>query len=131
MTARERLVAYRNQVLLLAAMEQDLSRIGASGAPARIQPLRCGDGRFTNEPAAATAQAWEGLMKRRDALARALSEELAAALDIIRTATDSRTYMLLTLYYLQGLTDQQIAKTLYISREQVNKRRNAFFRQLH
>ncbi len=132
MTNRELLNDYRNQVLLLLALDQDLTRLGTIGAPMRVKAQRYDDvSRGTNDPTAASMQAWDGLLQRRDTLALALSDgRKEAVLRIINTAKDSRTLMVLMLYYLHGLTDQQIADQIFISREQVNKRRNDFIHRL-
>lgn len=132
MTNKELLNDYRNQVLLLSAINQDLARIGVTGAPTGGKTQRYdGAPRGTNDPTAASIQAWDGLLQRRDALALALSDgRKEAVLRIINAAKDTRTLMVLMLYYLHGLTDQQIADQIFISREQVNKRRNDFIHRL-
>lgn len=128
MTNKELLNEYRNQVLLLLALEQDLERIGVTGAPTGVKTQHFSEvSRNTNDPIAAANQAWDGLLQRRNALMAALSDgRKQAVLRIINAAKDSRTLMVLVLYYLHGLTDQQIADQILISREQVNKRRNRF-----
>lgn len=133
MNVKEHLESYRQQVLLLSAMDKDLARVGGSGAPGGIHARQYTDApRGTNNPAAASLQAWDGLLKRRNALAEALAgKERQEALRIINTEEDPRTLMILMLYYLHGMTDQQIADQLFISREQANKRRNDFFHHTH
>lgn len=128
MNARERLESYRQQVLLLAALDRDLPKIGGTGAPGGIPAGQFRDTpRGTNHPMAASLQAWDGLLKRRNDLAQALAgEPRQEALRIINAEENPRTMMILMLYYLHGLTDQQIADQLFISRRQVNLRRNNF-----
>lgn len=128
MNVREHLESYRQQVLLLAAIDWDLSKVGSTGAPGGIHAQQYTDApRGTNNMAAASLQAWDGLLKRRNALAQGLAgEQRQEALRIITTEQDPRTMIILMLYYLHGLTDQQIADQLFISRRQANQRRNDF-----
>ncbi len=132
MTNMELLNDYRKQVLLLSALNQDLARIGVTGAPMGVKTQRYdGTPRGTYDPTAASMQAWDGLLQRRNTLMTALSDgRKEAVLRIINDAKDTRTLMVLMLYYLHGLTDQQIADQIFISREQVNKRRNDFIHRL-
>lgn len=132
MTNKKLLNDYRNHVLLLLALEQDLARIGVTGAPRGVKTQRCDSAPMgTNDPVAAANQAWDGLLQRRDELLVSLSDgRKQSVLRVINTAKDTRTLMVLMLYYLHGLTDQQIAEQIFISREQVNKRRNDFIRRL-
>ncbi len=128
MNVREHLEGYRQQVLLLAAIDKDLARVGSCGVPGGIRVQQYTDApRGTNNPAAASWQAWDGLLKRRNELAEVLAgDQRQKALRIINAEQDPRTMIILMLYYLHGLTDQQIADQLFISRRQANQRRNDF-----
>ncbi|MBQ3155911.1 MAG: sigma-70 family RNA polymerase sigma factor [Clostridia bacterium] len=131
MTKQAQLEWYRNQVQLLMQLDQALLQIGSTGAPSVARAQQYQDyTQGTNHRAAAALQRWEGLIQRREAYARTVAEHKEEELKIISLAEDDRTLMILMLYYLHGLTDQEIADQLFISREQANKRRNAFLRTL-
>lgn len=69
---------------------------------------------------------------RRASLAQWFTEDREARLKaILRQAMTCELVMILTMYYEQGMTDQQIAKSLHCSREHVNKARNRFINDLH
>lgn len=131
MTKQAQLEWYRGQVHLLMQLDQALAQLGSSGAPSAAKAQQYQEyTQNTNHMAAAALQRWEGICQRREAYAQTVAEHKEEALQIISQATDDRTLMILMLYYLHGLTDQEIADQLFISREQTNKRRNAFLRTL-
>lgn len=124
MTSRELLDWYRNHLMLLMALEQDLARIGCIGGPNGVRAQQYNSEPVgTNNASAASIQAWEGLNERHQSYSRELDACRDEVLHIINALQDCRMVMILTLYYLQALTDQQIASKLLISREHVNRLR--------
>lgn len=110
------LKAYREKVIALRALQEQLSRCGGTGGPAGVRGTRWdGQPRGTNDPAAAAAQLADGLT----AMARRQQEELnrlwPQVLEITSRIDDVRLYMIVHHYYVLGQTIEDIAEYLYVS----------------
>lgn len=117
MTKKELLTAYRNGVIELEELRRQLSQVGTDGRPNGCRSMQtdriaCG----TNNSNAAAMQLADGLedmLHRKEEEQNALAEEVNKLLAGIR---DFRTYLIIHHYYVLGHTDEQVARTLSISR---------------
>ena len=129
MTKKELLTNYRTSVIELEELRRQLSRVGTDGRPAGChtsQTDRLSSG--TNDPSSAAMQLAEGLelmLRQREAE----QQELAGMVDeLLRNIRDFRTYMVIQHYYILAKTDEQVARTLAMSKSRVNQLRMNFLR---
>lgn len=129
MTRKELLTAYRNGVIELEELRRELSRVGTDGRPSGVRSMQtdriaCG----TNDPSAAATQLADGLeemLHRREAEQQTLAKEVDKLLNGIR---DFRTYMVIHHYYVLARTDEQVARTMSMSKSRINQIRSSFLR---
>lgn len=122
MTKKELLTAYRNGVIELEELRRQLSRVGTDGRPSGVRSMQtdriaCD----TNDPNAAAAQLADGLenmLHIKEAEQQTLAKEIDKLLGSIR---DFRTYMVIHHYYILARTDEEVARTMSVSRGRVNQ----------
>lgn len=122
MTKKELLTAYRTGVIELEELRRQLSRVGTDGRPGGCRGMQtdritCG----TNNPNAAATQLADGLeelLHRKEAEQQTLAKDVDKLLNSIR---DFRTYMVIHHYYVLARTDEQVARTMSVSRGRVNQ----------
>ena len=120
------LQAYREKVIALRELQEEIARCGGSGAPVGLRGARP-DGlpRGTNDPAAARQLA-DGL----EVLARRQKDELDAlwprVLALTSRIDDARVYMIAHSYYVLGQSIDVIAQHLYVSVRTVARMKKAF-----
>nr|MBR4280278.1 hypothetical protein [Clostridia bacterium] len=128
MTKKELLTAYRELTIELEELRRQLKRVGADGRPAGVQALQTDRvTRGTNNPGAAAIQLADGLdvlLERKESEQAALSKEVDTLLAGIR---DFRTYLVIYHYYVLARTDEQVARTLSISRVRALQLRQRYF----
>ena len=117
MTKKELLTAYRAATIELEELRRQLKRVGSDGHPAGVRTKQTDRiARGTNDPDAAAMQLADGLealLAQREAELTTLSAQVDTLLAGIR---DFRTYLIIYHYYVLGHTDEQVARTLSISR---------------
>lgn len=117
MTKKELLTAYRAATIELEELRRQLKRVGSDGRPAGVRTMQTDRiARGTNDPDAAAMQLADGLealLAQREAELTTLSAQVDALLAGIR---DFRTYLIIYHYYVLGHTDEQVARSLSISR---------------
>lgn len=117
MTKKELLTAYRAATIELEELRRQLKRVGSDGHPAGVRTMQTDRiARGTNDPDAAAMQLADGLealLAQREAELTTLSAQVDTLLAGIR---DFRTYLIIYHYYVLGHTDEQVARTLSISR---------------
>ena len=117
MTKKELLTAYRAATIELEELRRQLKRVGSDGRPASVRTMQTDRiARGTNDPDAAAMQLADGLealLAQREAELTTLSAQVDALLAGIR---DFRTYLIIYHYYVLGHTDEQVARSLSISR---------------
>lgn len=117
MTKKELLTAYRAATIELEELRRQLKRVGSDGRPAGVRAMQTDRiARGTNDPDAAAMQLADGLealLAQREAELAELNTQVDALLAGIR---DFRTYLIIYHYYVLGHTDEQVARTLSISR---------------
>ena len=122
MTKRELLTAYRAAAIELEELRRQLKRIGTDGRPCGIKTMRTDRvGRGTNDPEAAAMQlaiGLETLLAQKERDLAALHDQVDNLLAGIR---DFRTYLVIHHYYRLGRTDEQVARTMSVSRARVNQ----------
>ncbi|MCH5287748.1 MAG: hypothetical protein J1E43_10015 [Christensenellaceae bacterium] len=127
----ELLAAYRDRVLALQELEEQLSRCGTTGAPASYRLSRL-DGlpRGTNDPTAAAIQLSDGL----EAMAKRQREELNSlwpqVLALTSRIDDVRLYMIIHHYYVLAQTIEEIAGHLYVSPRTVARLKKGYLDSL-
>lgn len=130
-TKVELLAAYRELVLELRDLEEQLELVGTDGRPAGYRGVDTAQAsRGTNDPGAAAIQLAEGLEKRigqkRASLAE-LAMPLAEVLSSLRTA---KLFAVAQHYYVLGESDRAIAMQLRLSTSRINQLRNSLLREL-
>lgn len=128
MTKKELLTNYRASVIELEELRRQLKRIGTDGRPAGVRTMSADSIRGTNDPAAAALQLADGLeelLHRKEAEQQTMQQQVDMLLKGIR---DFRTYMVIHHYYILAHTDEQIARTMVISKSRVNQLRTGFLR---
>lgn len=128
MTKKELLTNYRASVIELEELRRQLKRIGTDGRPAGVRAMSADSIRGTNDPAAAALQLADGLeelLHRKEAEQQTMQQQVDMLLKGIR---DFRTYMVIHHYYILAHTDEQIARTMVISKSRVNQLRTGFLR---
>lgn len=127
----ETLKAYRAAVLEIEELEAQLARATPSGRPSGCSTAHFGErGPSTNDPMAAALQLADGLegiiQRKREELAL-LTPQVITALNRI---TSGRMLQIVQGYYLQALTDEQIAVRIGLTSARVNQLRNSFLRDV-
>ena len=128
MTRKELLTAYRAAAIELDELRHQLNRVGTNGRPAGIRTLQTDRiARSTNNHEAASIQLADGLeslLSQKEADLAALSPQVDTLLAGIR---DFRTYLIIYHYYVLAHTDEQVARTLSISRVRALQLRQQYF----
>ena len=127
----ETLRAYRAAVLEIEELEAQLARATPSGRPSGCGSVHFGDrGPSTNDPLAAAMQLADGLegiiQRKREELAL-LTPQVISALNRI---TSGRMLQIVQGYYMQALTDEQIAVRIGLTSARVNQLRKSFLRDV-
>ena len=129
MTKKELLTSYRTSVIELEELRRQLARVGSDGRPGgcrTMQTDRISTG--TNDPSAAAMQLADGLeemLHRKEAEQQSLSGQVD---ELLRGIRDFRTYMVIQHYYILAKTDEQVARTMAMSKSRVNQLRVNFLR---
>lgn len=127
MTKKELLNKYRTSVIELEELRRQLSRVGSDGRPtgcSSVQTDRIAIG--TNHSAAAALQLADGL---ESMLLRKEEEQQSMTRDVdqlLKSIHDFRTYMVIQHYYILAKTDEQVARSISMSRGRVNQIRREF-----
>lgn len=129
MTKKEVLTEYRAKVIELQELRHQLNRIGTDGRPSSGRSAQVDDlHRGTNHPGAAALQLADGL----EAMQRRKEEELmqlGQQIDLLlRDIKDFRTYIVIQNYYVLARTDEQVARTISMSKSRVNQIRMEYLR---
>lgn len=129
MTKKELLTNYRAKVIELEELRHQLLRIGTDGRPSGVHsPQMDFIARGTNNSVAAALQLADGL----EALQRQKEEELAQLsrqIDaLLKDIKDFRTYIVIQNYYVLAKTDEQVARTISMSKSRVNQIRMEYLR---
>lgn len=129
MTKKEVLTEYRAKVIELQELRHQLNRIGTDGRPSSGRSAQMDDlHRGTNHPVAAVLQLADGL----EAMQRRKEEELmqlGQQIDLLlRDIKDFRTYIVIQNYYVLARTDEQVARTISMSKSRVNQIRMEYLR---
>lgn len=131
MTKKELLNTYRTKVLELDELRHQLSRTGTNGHPSGCRTMQWESSRHgTNVPGAAAVQLAEGLealASRKEAELQKLAEPVEK---LLKSITDCRTYMVIQHYYVLAMTDEQIARIMYISRTRTNQIRRDYMKAI-
>lgn len=129
MTKKELLTTYRNMVIELEELQHQLNRLGTDGRPSAGRTVQTeAIARSTNNPGAAVLQLADGLeaMKcQKETELAHLSEQIEALLKDIK---DFRTYIVIQHYYVLAKTDEQVARTISMSKSRVNQIRMEYLR---
>lgn len=126
MTHKDILYSCRAAVLELRVLEEQLALCLPTGTPSGVKAQQYDEPLpGTNDPTAAALQLYDGLMAKRDALALQVSRHSKAAWNCIKTARQSRDMVILSNYYLLGMTDAEIAHTQFLTRETVCRLRRS------
>lgn len=129
MSKKELLTKYRTMVIELEELHNQLSRIGTDGRPSaghsvQTDRITCG----TNNPGAAALQLADGLeamkCQKENELVH-LGEQVELLLKDIK---DFRTYIVIQHYYVLAKTDEQVARTISMSKSRVNQIRMEYLR---
>ena len=129
MTKKELLTNYRAAVIEMEELRRQLARIGTDGRPSSVctqDTARIARG--TNDPAAAAMQLADGLeemLARKEAELEGMRQQVDVLLRGIR---DFRTYMVIQHYYICAHTDEQVARTMSMSKSRINQIRTGFLR---
>lgn len=125
MTDVEVLKSYRDILMEIIAIEDQLERAGTTGAPAPLGAIAYDKpGGATNDRTAASMQAQDGieqLLQARWAELNAIAERFHSIVTGVRNA-QWRT--ILYRYYALGETDEQVAEKMGIGSKAVNRARN-------
>ena len=126
MTHKDILESCRAAVLELRDLEEQLTRCLPTGAPSSVKAQQYdAPPPGTNDPTAAALQLYEGLMAQRDALALQVSRHSKAAWNCIKAARQPRDMVILSNYYLLGMTDAEIAHAQDLARETICRLRRS------
>lgn len=125
MTRQELVVRFRWLSEEAIAIRRHMDRISKIGGPAGIaNQAITGMPRGTNDPVAASIQAFDGYMKawadKQCEIAKICNEFKS----IIDSIIDDRCRVIVFSYYANGMTDDQIAKQMKLERSTVTKMRN-------
>lgn len=127
MTKKELLNNYRASVIELEELRRQLARLGTDGRPAGVRTMVTDSiARGTNDPAAAALQLADGLedmLHKKEAEQQAMGQQIDALLKGIH---DFRTYMVIHRYYVLGRTDEEVARSMSISRCRANQLRREY-----
>lgn len=122
MTAKEILITCRDSVLHLRKLDEQLQL--CLPTEIKVQQYDAAPP-GTNDPTAAAIQLYDGLLAQRDELARQLSQLMERAWHILHAVRDARLLAILSNYYLQGQTDQEIARAQHLTRVYITQLRRA------
>lgn len=129
-TLYEMLVSYREMLIDLEGLENQLNAIGGDGRPGGLHGCSLDRTPATNMSAAAALQAAEhieAMIRRRNAELGELSSRITPALTAIQNL---RTAMIINRYYMFAQTDEQIGRALSISTARVNQLRLRYMRSI-
>lgn len=131
MSEREVLADYRERVLALKELEDQIARCGTTGAPAGRLTVRLeGMPRGTNEPVAAAMQLSDGL----EAMAKRQRQELGqlwpAVLAVTSRIDDVKLYMIIHQYFVLAQTIEEIAGRLFVSPRTVARLKKGYLDSL-
>lgn len=129
MTKAELLNTYRTKVIELEELRYQLSRVGTDGRPSGCRTAQM-DARIqgANMPGAAALQLADGLealVRKKEGEMQALAGPVSGLLAAI---SDARTYLIVQHYYILGRTDEEIGRTLAISRTRANQLRLGYLK---
>ncbi len=129
MSKKELLTTYRNMVIELEELQHQLTRLGSDGRPSAAHSVQTDRiARGTNNPGAAMLQLADGLeammCQKKEELAH-LGEQINPLLKNIK---DYRTYIVIQHYYILAKTDEQVARTISMSKSRVNQIRMEYLR---
>lgn len=116
MTKKEVLNSYRAAVIELEDLRRQVARVGTDGRPAGMRSMQLDSIRGTNDPAAAAMQLADGLEEMLHRKEDELAELTAQVNVLLQRIHDFRTYLIIYHYYVLGHTDEQVARTLSVSR---------------
>ena len=129
MTKKELLEAYRERVIELEELRDQLKRVGTDGRPHGVRTTQFDHISGTNDPAAAAMHLANGL----EALAQRKEEELmmlAGPVDtMLQQIEDYRTFIVMQRYYKLAETDEQVALALNMSRSRVTQMRICYMKK--
>ena len=126
MTHKDILDRCRASVLELRVLEEHLARCLPTGTPSGVKAQQYdAHPRGTNDPTAAALQLYDGLMAQRDALALQVSRHSKDAWNCIKAARQSRDMIILSNYYLLGMTDAEIGHAQNLARETICRLRRS------
>ena len=123
MNKREILTTYRTLVIELEELQSQLRRVGNDGRPSGIRAAQFDTTRGTNDPGAAAMQLAEGLEEFIQRKQEEIQQLLPQVDELLRGIKDFRIYMVIQRYYVLARTDDQIARSMSISRARVNQLR--------
>lgn len=131
MSDRALLTDYRERVLALRELEEQIARCGVTGAPVGQRPIRLeGMPRGTNEPVAAAMQLSDGL----EAMAKRQRQELhqlwPAVLALTSRIDDARLYMIVHQYFVLARSMEEIACRMFISSRTVARLKKGYLDSL-
>ena len=123
MNKKEILTTYRALVIELEELQAQLRRVGSDGRPSGIRSAQPDSTRGTNVPGAAAIQLAEGLEEFIQRKQDEIQQLLPQVDELLRGIKDFRIYMVIQRYYVLARTDDQIARSMSISRARVNQLR--------
>lgn len=131
MTKRELLTTYRSKVIELEELRYQLKRVGTDGRPVGCRTGNAWEAhRSTNNRDSAAIQLAEGL----EAMARKKEDDLnvlAKPMEhLLSEIPDCRTYLVIQRYYAYAETDEQVARSMSISRVRANQIRHSYLNSL-
>lgn len=132
----EILTRYRWLMQEAETLNRQADRVMGIGLPAGIastwpkpEALK-GMPRGTNDPAAASAQAFDGYIQHLRSKAERIMEICSKFEETLELLTDDRDRVICRKYYALGLTDEQIAEESHLDRSTVTLIRNAALAKL-
>lgn len=129
MSALDDLKEYCYALQELRAIEQQIERIGISGAPVGIRPIG-GGAPGTNDHAAAVLQQQDGLEAILEKKRVELEEKVMRGERALEMVTYPRARVILRRFYVLGCSDARIAEELGICKKTVQRVRVAAEREL-
>lgn len=125
------LADYRERVLALRELEDQIVRCGVTGAPSGKMAIRLeGMPRGTNEPVAAAMQLSDGLEAMAKRQRQELNQLWPAVLALTSRIDDVRLYMIVHHYYVLAQTIEQIADRLFVSPRTVARLKKGYMDSL-
>lgn len=129
MTKKELLTRYRTAVIELEELRHQLDRVGTDGRPSGCRTAqfdRAGSG--TNDPNAAAMHLADGLEAMKHQKETELQQLGQQVEQLLKEIKDFRTYIVIQHYYLLARTDEQVARTISMSKSRVNQIRMGYLR---